>query len=193
MLPLGMALPPPAYAAPQDEPVVPALASLRPVVRAVVVRVLGGRGNDADIEDCTNETLRRALEGRERLEPGSPLTPWVVGIARHVALDAARARVRARARAVNTRDDQDDPVERLVDSSPGPDLLLQRAEVKARVRAALTSLNDDQRRALEMFHLEGLAYRDIAERMQVPLGTVCTWVSRGRRALARAFPEGREP
>src|SRR5512144_2508137 len=71
-------------------------AALRPVVRAVIACVLGQRQDHPDVEDCTHETLRRALEGRERLREGEALRPWVLGIARHVAIDARRRQRRER-------------------------------------------------------------------------------------------------
>ncbi|HVY46278.1 MAG TPA: sigma factor, partial [Minicystis sp.] len=70
-------------------------AALSPVVRAVVASVLGERKDHPDVEDCTHEAIRRAIEGRERLRDGEPLRPWVIGIARHVALDVRRLRRRA--------------------------------------------------------------------------------------------------
>ena len=72
-----------------------ALAALEPAVRGIVAYVLGVRPQTADVEDCTSEVFRRALEGRDKLLPGAPLRPWVLGIARNVALDARRSRARA--------------------------------------------------------------------------------------------------
>jgi RNA polymerase sigma-70 factor (ECF subfamily) len=185
-----MALPPPVFGPPTVLAQPERLEPLRPLVRAVVARVLRLPLSNADVEDGTNETFRRAIEGRQRLRPGEPLAPWVLGIARHVALDAGRARGRAQRRAAPTGDDDASPLDRVADSSPGVDEQIERAQVKARVRAALATLNDDQRRALEMFHLQGMAYKEIAAHMSVPIGTVCTWVSRGRRALSQALDEG---
>src|SRR4029079_13843005 len=65
-------------------------AELRPVVRAVVACVLRERPDHADVEDCTSEALRRALESTSQAK--GPVRPWVLGIARHVALDTLRAR-----------------------------------------------------------------------------------------------------
>src|ERR1700754_769974 len=99
-----------------------ALAALRPAVRALVARVLGMPSNQPDVEDCANEAFRRALEGHERLLPGAPLRPWLLGIARHVALDARRARARARQRAqpVFSEDDGPEPIDRLAHAAPDP-------------------------------------------------------------------------
>src|SRR5260370_36848155 len=99
-------------------------AQLQPVVRAVVAAVLREGPSHPDVEDCTGEALRRALEGGARLRDGEPVRPWVVGIARHVALDLLRARKR---RAIVANHGAPDPtgelapfVERLAASAPRP-------------------------------------------------------------------------
>ena len=170
-------------------------ASLRPVVRAVIASMLRERGDHPDVEDCAHETLRRAIEGRERLRDGEAVRPWVVGIARHVALDALRARKRARARDANGGAPDEDGdvlpplVERIADPGDDPFERVSKARRDALVRGAIDALPVGQRKALTMFHLEGLGYQEIAERLEVPLGTVATWVMRGRKAVAAALTE----
>jgi RNA polymerase sigma-70 factor (ECF subfamily) len=169
-------------------------ASLRPLVRAVVASITREPVDHPDVEDCTNETLRRALEGHERLREGEALRPWVVGIARHVALDALRARKRSRARDAGGGTDEEGDVlaplvERLPDPADDPFERVAKARRDATVRTAIESLPDGQRKALTMFHLEGLGYQEIAVRLEVPLGTVATWVMRGRKAVATAVAD----
>jgi RNA polymerase sigma-70 factor (ECF subfamily) len=169
-------------------------ASLRPLVRAVVASIVRESVDHPDVEDCTNETLRRALEGHERLREGEAVRPWVVGIARHVALDALRSRKRARARdAGNGTDEEGDVlaplVERLPDPGDDPFERVAKARRDATVRGAIEALPDGQRKALTMFHLEGLGYQEIAQKLEVPLGTVATWVMRGRKAIASAVTD----
>lgn len=166
-------------------------AALRPVVRAVIACVLGERQDHPDVEDCTHETLRRALEGRARLREGEPLRPWVVGIARHVALDLRRQRRRQRALSAPAPvdDDAEAPVDRIADPGPTPDERAALKERAGRVAAALEGLAAPQREAMLLFHVEGEGYARIAERMGVPIGTVATWLSRGRRSLADALGE----
>ena len=166
-------------------------AALRPLVRAVVASIVRERVDHPDVEDCTNETLRRALEGHERLREGEAVRPWVVGIARHVALDALRARKRARARDAGGGTDEEGDVlaplvERLPDPADDPFERVAKARRDATVRTAIEALPEGQRKALTMFHLEGLGYQEIAVRLDVPLGTVATWVMRGRKAVASA-------
>ena len=170
-------------------------AALRLVVRAVVACVLRERRDHPDVEDCTHEALRRAMEGGERVRDGEALRPWVLGIARHVALDLLRSRRRARLAEPLHRVDGDPQgpalslVDRLVDPAPSPDERVLVKERAGRIRAAMERLSDGQRRALRMFHEEELGYQEIAARLGVPLGTVATWMSRGRRAMADALGE----
>jgi RNA polymerase sigma-70 factor (ECF subfamily) len=162
-------------------------AELRPHVRAVVAAVLGVGRDHPDVDDCAHEALRRALEGRDRLRDGEPVRPWVTGIARHVALDALRARKRQRERIAPTREGDDgpiDPLDRVADTGPSAFDRLSDARRLDQVARALSALPDGQRKALTMFHMEGLQYQQIAARLGVPLGTVATWVMRARKSVA---------
>jgi RNA polymerase sigma-70 factor (ECF subfamily) len=162
-------------------------AELRPLVRAVVAAMLHESREHPDVEDCTHEALRRALEGRSRLREGEPLRPWVMGIARHVALDTLRARKRDRLREARERGDDAepvDPLEAVADPAPPADDRLARAEQGRELARALESLPEGQKNALFLFHSEGLQYHEIAARLGVPLGTVATWVTRARKSVA---------
>jgi RNA polymerase sigma factor (sigma-70 family) len=167
-----------------------ATAELRPHVRAVAAAVLGLGRDHPDVDDCAHEALKRALEGSDRLRPGEPLRPWVTGIARHVALDWMRARKRQRDRTVSPQTGEDgapvDPIDRVADTTPDAFQRLADARRRDAVAKAMTALPDGQRQALTMFHMEGLQYQEIAERLGVPLGTVATWVMRARKSVAAA-------
>lgn len=166
-----------------------ALAALRPAVRALVAHVLGARMGEADVEDCTSEAFRRALEGHARLGDGAALRPWLLGIARHVALDALRSRKRALQRSArDSAADGVEPVDRIAHAAPGPHERVELAERAAHLQRALAALPDAQRRALAL-HAEGQGYREIAVALDVPIGTVCTWIARARQALARGLKD----
>jgi RNA polymerase sigma-70 factor (ECF subfamily) len=172
-------------ASPADE-----TAALRGVVRAVAAAVLRLRPDHPDVEDCASETLRRAIEGENRLRQGEPRRPWVIGIARHVALDMLRAKKRTRLADDFGGDEAASWVERVPDTSPGPDELLERAEGRERVQRVIAELPDAMQAALVKFHVEGKSYQRIAEEMNVPLGTVATWVTRGRKSVAERLRFG---
>jgi RNA polymerase sigma-70 factor (ECF subfamily) len=140
--------------------------------------------------------MRRSVEGRARLRPGEPLKPWVVGIARHVALDILRARKRgnqrrAREPAREEGDERPPLYEELPDASPNPLERLAKAQEQDKIRNAMNQLPEGQRKALTMFHIDGLGYQEIAGKLDVPLGTVATWVTRGRKAVASALSDER--
>src|SRR3954466_5981944 len=105
-------------AAPVSPSVQNQTAELRPLVRAVVACVLREPPDHADVEDCTSEAMRRALEGHSQLR--GPVRPWVLGIARHVALDTLRARQKQRARNVDVHEDAPSSATAIIDRLPHP-------------------------------------------------------------------------
>ena len=179
------------------DPAPPALAretaALRPAVRAVIASMLREAPSHPDVDDATNESLRRALEHPDRLHDAINCRAYVLGIARHVALDVIRSRKRARTHDTTVEEpgSQRTGVE-LVDGSPGPYERVAEARRADMIKKAIFSLPEGQRKALMMFHLEGLEYQEIAVRLDVPLGTVATWVSRGRKAMATSLLEARD-
>lgn len=170
-------------------------ASLRLTVRSVVAAVLGLSPSHPDVEDCAQDALSRALEGRDRLRGGEPLRPWVIGIARHVAIDAIRSNKRARARSVTTTETDEGEVsliDRVADPSPGPEERADTNERADRLSQLLAGLPADQRTALILFHVDGLKYQAIADKLKVPMGTVATWIARGRKTIADALGNSHE-
>ncbi len=164
-------------------------AELRPLLRAVAAAVLHVAPDHADVEDAVSETMRRALEGRARIRDNEPLRAWIVGIVKHVALDAARSRTRAlKRRAPDSLEESSDVVanvvERVPDSKPSPFDRAARTQEVTRLHAALAELPEKHREAVEMFFIDGMSYVEIGKKLKVPMGTVATWILRGRKALA---------
>lgn len=173
-----------------------ALAECRPQVENLVARVLRRGKDDPDVQDCTNETLRRALEQADR-PAHDALVPWVLGIARHVSLDSLRAEYRRRARAVTpVRGDSqssvnEDLVARLPDPTLDPETQAANRQGVRQLEEALRTLPAQQRTALLALHVDGLSYREVAEQMGVPVATIGTWVLRARQTLVDATAECR--
>lgn len=180
--------PPPSGRAGREEP-----HAFAPVVRSVVAAVMRLPFDHPDVDDGVSETMRRAIEGRTRLRDGEPVRPWLLGIARHVAIDAIRKRVRERPATVVAAPDSSGDVsliDNLPDSSPSPLDHVQHASEVALVRRAMSELPEGMREALVLFHVEGLGYEAIAAKMGVPLGTVATWIARGRKTLTQRIQGG---
>ena len=167
-------------------------AALRPAVRAVISSMLRERPTTPDVDDATNETLRRALEHPERTQDAQNARAYVLGIARHVALDVIRSRKKARTHdSVTDEPGSERTGVELVDGAPDPYQQVEGARRSELIRKAFDTLPEGQRKALMLFHLEGLEYQEIATRLEVPLGTVATWVSRGRKAMATTLADVR--
>ncbi len=171
-------------------------AELRPLLRAVAATVLHVTPEHPDVEDAVSETMRRAIEGRARIRPGESIRAWIVGIVKHVALDTARSRTRALKRRANEPAPEStstpDLADRIPDSKPSPFDRAARSQEVVRLEKALGELPDKQREAVVLFFIEGLSYVEIGKRLGVPMGTVATWILRGRKALAATLAERRD-
>jgi RNA polymerase sigma-70 factor (ECF subfamily) len=138
-----------------------------------------------EARDAAQEAFVRAYEGLSSYDPALPFTPWLLRIARNHCLDLLRRRgsgpvlVRDEGADANRPSALDvaDP------EAKGADESLAQAEGQARLTAAVDRLPPDQREALLLFHQEQLSYREIAAVLEVPMGTVMTWLYRARQAL----------
>jgi len=168
------------------------LAAIRPVIRAVVARTTHLPLSHPDVDEAVAETLRRVVEGADRVRPGEPIGPWAAGVARHVALDYLRARRRERSRLPHGQNggegpDGGDRADQIVDPAQSPEERTVSADELAHVRRALALMSEGPREAIIAFHVEGHSYQTIAARFNVPMGTVATWIARGRKALGAAL------
>lgn len=133
---------------------------------------------EADAEDVLQEVFAQVWRQASRYDTGrGTVIGWLVTLTRSRALDRLR---RGRARPQGTDDEQ--AALELPDMSPGIDLTLVSEQRAAAVRAALEALSDAQRVPLELAYYEGLSQSEIAERLNIPLGTIKT---RMRQALLR--------
>lgn len=182
VLAMSFGLPAPRAALVSADP----LQAARPLVRAVCAKLLRKAGSDPDVDDCVAETMRRAIESGDRKHEGLPLGPWLTGIAKHVTIDWMRARRREEVRD-GSNDAGGEVLERVADAGSNPEELAARRQEVARVRSAMEALAEGPRRALMAFHVEGKSYQAIAAELGVSMGTVATWVSRGRAEVVKVI------
>ena len=154
------------------------LVALIPRLRRFA-RGLTGTASDAD--DLVQAACERALARSQQWTPGTRLDSWVFRIVHTVWLDELRSRkVRA------------------VDAAADPDAVIGddgRARTEATltlaaVRRFIAELPDEQRAVLLLVTVEGLAYKEAADSLGVPVGTVMSRLSRARAALAARMEGG---
>jgi RNA polymerase sigma-70 factor (ECF subfamily) len=140
-------------------------------------RTLTGSVHDAD--DLVQVAIERALSRSDQLRAGAPLAAWIFGILRNAWIDEARARNR-RSRVFAP----EELGEGVADPSGH-----QHADVIS-VQGAMARLPDEQREVVGLILIEGLSYKEAAEIMNVPVGTVTSRLARGRDALQAMLGTG---
>ncbi len=133
-----------------------------------------------DALDATQEAMIAVARGIDRFDGRSAFTTWLYRVATNAAIEETRRRGR---RPVPT-----DTTPEMVATAPGPE---STATDRLDVRSALASVPDELRSALLLRDVEELEYAEIAEVLGVPIGTVRSRISRGRRSLARILGNSR--
>jgi RNA polymerase sigma-70 factor, ECF subfamily len=132
----------------------------------------------SEAEDLAQDTFVRAFVHFERFDPERPVLPWLIAIARRLCLDLWRRRV-VKAR-METMTVSETP-------APSPADEASFREQLSRLDRALADLDEGPREAVVLFHIEQMSYRDIAAALEVPMGTVMTWLHRGRAQLKKVL------
>jgi RNA polymerase sigma-70 factor (ECF subfamily) len=128
----------------------------------------------ADAEDAAQETFIRALVHQKSFNPDLPIGPWLTTIARRICIDLRRK---------NSIRQNDKPVSwDRSHSGEGENALVFREEYR-RFANGLNDLPENQREALILFYWEGMSYAEIATALEVPIGTIMTWLHRGKAKL----------
>lgn len=149
------------------------IAALLPRLRRFALSLTG---NSADADDLVQDTVERALRNLHKWEQGTRLDSWMYRIAQNLWIDTTRAR---RVRAVVAHDPE--AMERVaVDGARDAEARLTFADT---VRA-VSELPEEQRAVVALVLVDGMSYRDAAEILQVPIGTITSRLARARTALA---------
>ena len=144
----------------------------------------------ADAEDAVQETCGRAWLGMDELRDPTRVRAWLYRILRSVLSESDERTDRRRALVSITR------LEEAHDELVASDGDLVFEEVATRltaeeVRAALLQLPEDFATVIELHDIDGFKYQEIADIVGVPIGTVMSRISRGRRLLAGAVMAAR--
>jgi len=141
-------------------------------------------------EDVFQATFLRIYLKGERFEEGREFRPWLYAIATHKAIDVQRHERRHR-HVEHSRCQAalqgHSPIDTVAARGGSPDEQVGDREEGCRMRAAVQKLSDVQRRAVQLVYEQGLAYRDAAALMGVPVGTVKSRLHSALLTLAKVW------
>ena len=163
-----------------------ALASLydqsSSLVYAVALKLLA---NQADAEEVTLDVFNQIWRTAQTYQAtrGS-VTAWLVTLARSRAIDRLRSRA--------TRQQREEPILAYTDfasASDGPEQASVQSQQRTRILAAMADLPVDQRRAVELAFFSGMTHSELAQELDLPLGTVKTRLRSSMLKLRESLAE----
>ncbi len=157
-------------------------------MRRAYFAALGFVGSPEDAMDLSQDAFARAYRARHRINPDMPFYTWFYQILRRLCFNFIRDRKLHRTKL---RDQKswivDDAAFRARERNP--QRTIEREQTRMRVRKAIETLPDREREVLVLKEFEGLKYREIADVVGIPIGTVMSRLYSARRNLASAIEE----
>jgi RNA polymerase sigma-70 factor (ECF subfamily) len=152
-------------------------------VYGLALRMLG---NPAEAQDVAQEAFLRAHRGLAEFRGEARLSTWLYQIVSRLCLTRLAGGDRRLAR------DGEEALSRIADTRPGPDQALEQGELGEALHRAIGELPEERRIVVVLRDVEGLAYEEIAEVLELPVGTVRSRLHRARldlkEKLERFFP-----
>ena len=157
-------------------------------IYSLVYRILS---DPADAADTTQEVFLKVFRGMKRFNGECCLKTWLYRIAIHEASNQRRWWFRHKSKETSMEVHQDEDgnsfgiCDTLADKGDSPMEACAHEEIRARVEYELSQVSEPYRTTVVLRDIEGLAYEEIAEVLQVSLGTVKSRLIRGRDALKK--------
>lgn len=126
-------------------------------------------------DDLCQSTVERALSRADQFLPGSKLDSWMYKIAQNIWIDEGR---KSQTRGVHVDIDE---AHGMV-GADGLQVVEGRSDL-VRARSALSALPEDQRVLITLVVLDGMSYKDAAQMLEIPIGTVMSRIARARRFI----------
>ncbi len=140
-----------------------------------------------EARDAAQEAFARAYAALETYDEAQPFAPWLLRIARNHCLDVLRRRL-PEAQRLELDAPAEGKTRELADpDAPRGDDAVERRELAGALERAVAALPSNYREVVHLFHVEHLSYKEIASTLDVPIGTVMTWLHRARARLKDAL------
>jgi RNA polymerase sigma-70 factor, ECF subfamily len=146
-------------------------------------------GSHEQAEDLTQDIFLKIFRSLDTFDRRANFQTWLISVSRNLCIDHYRS-VRKERQTI----DRDTPAEDLapVSATASPLATLENRDLAAMLRQALQVLPSSLRTAVLLRDIQELSYLEIAERLQLPEGTVKSRINRGRKELARQVARIRE-
>lgn len=142
-------------------------------------------GNSDEAKDLVQETFTKALKGFGGYNPGTNFRAWIFRILHNTFLTSRSGL----ARLQQTSPDDDHPIEEVPSSHDSPELVLIRRADRDLVQGAIQSLPVAFQEVIVLADLEEMRYREVAEALNIPIGTVMSRLARARQQVRRHILE----
>ncbi len=145
--------------------------------RAVYHLCLRTMRDAEEARDCAQDAFFKAFRSLRTFKPGAKFSTWIFSIAYHACCDRLGRRKRF----------TDAELPEWADTAPGPGELAERNDEARVLRAAIDALPEKYRTVITLYHLQGRQYEDIAQVLDLPMGTVKTHLFRAKEQLRKAL------
>ena len=136
-----------------------------------------------DAEDLVQETYLKALRGFASFQPGTNFRAWIFQILRNTFLSS---RTNYERRMTDELDSDEDGPELAVDTETPQTILMYRSNIQ-RVQRTIDDLPAHYREPLILCEVEEMSYREIAEILSIPIGTVMSRLARARKVVRQSL------
>lgn len=164
-----------------------------PLLDSLYAGALRMTRNPADAEDLVQDTMLRAYRAFERFEPGTNLKAWLFRIMTNAYINTYRKKQREPQKVSQDEVEDFDLYRELKDHDPQlsqtPETIVLDSLVDSDITDAIDALPEQFRLAVILSDVEDFSYAEMAEIMDVPLGTVMSRLHRGRKALQKRLWE----
>ncbi|MGI5977391.1 MAG: sigma-70 family RNA polymerase sigma factor [Candidatus Limivicinus sp.] len=141
-------------------------------------------GNSEDAADMSQEAFIKAYNSLSSFRGDSKFSVWLYRIVSNVCLDFLRSRGRKPTVSLSAENDDGEEVELdISDETQSPEKLLSRSMTRDAVRRGLAALPHDHREILLLREIQGMSYEEIADTLELEVGTVKSRIFRARKKL----------
>lgn len=142
-------------------------------------------GNPQDAEDAAQDVFLKAFQALPKFEPHAALSTWLYRIAANTCIDRKRRPVWESLFGITA--EGEDLLHDRASDAPSPEKLYQARETDKALRVCLGKLSPKLRAIIVLKEIEGLSYEEIAETLEISMGTVKSRIARAREDLQKCM------